>query len=572
MDQDESEYLYKEACPSCGSKDNLARYSDGHGYCFGCSHFEPGEDDPHYTPSTSTRRNSRMSADLIDDADYRGLSKRGITEETCRRFGYQVGRYNGKVCQIAHYRDEAGDIVAQKLRFSDKSEGMPWLGSSKQAGMFGQHIPVKSWKKLVVTEGEIDALTMSQVQGNKWPVVSIKGGSKAAAKDFKANLEWLSKFDQVVIMFDMDEPGQDAALECARLLPPGKARMAKLPLKDANDMMMAGRNGELIDAMWASQPYRPDGIVSGQDIINRLKERPKVTSYPYPDCMPILNQKTYGLRLGELVVWTSGTGMGKTTVIKQLQHHFWQTTTFNQAIIHLEEPLEDSGESLIGINLGKRITLPDIKEATPQVDIDAAAEELFLSVDDEGQHRLHLYDAFGSLGEESLYSKIRFFVQGLGCKIIWLDHLSILVSDSDEDKDERRLIDSIMHNLASLAVELNCHISLISHLKKAPQGKSFEEGYVPNLDDLRGSGGIKQLAYTVLALSRDQQADVAEARNTSLVTVLKCRYTGRTGPADYLLFNDETGRMVEGRSPEAAEMFGDETPENDGATDDDIPF
>lgn len=29
-------------CPSCGSKDNLGKYSDGHLYCFGCAYYRPG--------------------------------------------------------------------------------------------------------------------------------------------------------------------------------------------------------------------------------------------------------------------------------------------------------------------------------------------------------------------------------------------------------------------------------------------------------------------------------------------------------------------------------------------------
>ncbi len=138
--EDTSEYLFKEPCPSCGSQDNLARYSDGHGWCFGCDYYEPGEG----AVPQQTRRSRMTHSELIDDAEYKALPKRGITEETCRRFGYQGGKYNGKTVQIANYRDEAGDIVAQKLRFADKDEGMPWLGNAKKATLFGQHIPVRS--------------------------------------------------------------------------------------------------------------------------------------------------------------------------------------------------------------------------------------------------------------------------------------------------------------------------------------------------------------------------------------------------------------------------------------------
>ena len=40
----ESKFIGHEPCPECGSKNNLARYDDGHGYCFGCEYWEAGDD------------------------------------------------------------------------------------------------------------------------------------------------------------------------------------------------------------------------------------------------------------------------------------------------------------------------------------------------------------------------------------------------------------------------------------------------------------------------------------------------------------------------------------------------
>jgi hypothetical protein len=36
----EAMFLHHEPCPDCGSPDNLARYSDGHAFCFGCNRYE----------------------------------------------------------------------------------------------------------------------------------------------------------------------------------------------------------------------------------------------------------------------------------------------------------------------------------------------------------------------------------------------------------------------------------------------------------------------------------------------------------------------------------------------------
>ena len=40
-DKQQPSFIKHEPCPDCGSKDNLARYSTGQGYCFSCGRWEP---------------------------------------------------------------------------------------------------------------------------------------------------------------------------------------------------------------------------------------------------------------------------------------------------------------------------------------------------------------------------------------------------------------------------------------------------------------------------------------------------------------------------------------------------
>jgi twinkle protein len=356
-----------------------------------------------------------------------------------------------------------------------------------------------------------------------------------------------------VFCFDNDPVGIAAAKECAALLPPNKAFICTLPLKDANEMLKAGRASDLVQCLWDAKKFKPDGILNGSEILDRLNESEPDTSYAFPDWIPEVNKKTKGIRLGELDVFTSGTGSGKTTLMKQLQMHYFKTTELNQGLMMLEEPLKNTANGLIGIELQKRLHMEFVDKEV----IDAKAKDIFLAVDADGFNRFNLYDAFGSVAEEELYNKIRFMVNGLGCRIIWLDHLSILVSSLGQDGDERRAIDNIMHNLKSLTIELKCYIGLIVHLNNDTkgQGKTFEEGAIPNLNNLRGSGGIKQLSDTVYAFSRNQQAEQELVRNTSLITVLKCRYTGSTGKADFVYFNNETGCLQAGVNPDSVADF-----------------
>jgi twinkle protein len=548
-EESESVLIGKGPCADCGSSDACCSYSDGHTHCFSCGihHKGSGGEAPQSRPK---------AASGLLQGNYAALTKRKLTEETAKRYQYKIGTFNGNLCQIATYHDESGAPVAQKLRFADKKEGMPWLGDKKAATLFGAHLYGKG-KRIVITEGEIDAMSVAQAFGNKWPAVSLRNGADGARKDIAAALEYLANFEEIVLMFDMDEPGRAAVEAAAEVLTGQKVFVASLPLKDANECLVNGRVDAIMQGVYNAKPYAPASVLFGQAIVDRLKARPQITSYPYPSWMPEFNRKVLGFRLGELDVWTSGSGMGKTTLIKQLQLHIFRTTPFNQAIIHLEEPLEDTAESLVGVMIEKRLNLPEVRDQLPEEAIHRAAESLFMSQDDQGNHRIYLHDAFGSMGsDENLMNRIRYYAHAHDCKVVWIDHLSILVSGMGEEGDERRRIDALMHNLKELTVELGIYIGLISHLKKAAGTTSFEEGAVPTLDDLRGSGGIKQLSNSVYAISRNQQAETEIERNTAQLHVLKSRYTGDTGPGDFVFFNKLTGTFEPGTDPELASKFG----------------
>ena len=147
--------------------------------------------------------------------------------------------------------------------------------------LYGMHL-CSGGKIVVVTEGEIDALTVSQLQGNKWPVVSVPTGAQGAFKALKVHLNWFDGFEKVILMFDQDEPGQQAALKCAELFKPGHAAIAKLSLKDPNELLLAGKGDEIIREIFNAKPYRPDGIIEGKDTWEFLLKQSHKKVVPYP--------------------------------------------------------------------------------------------------------------------------------------------------------------------------------------------------------------------------------------------------------------------------------------------------
>ena len=155
---------------------------------------------------------------------------------------------------------------------------------------------------------------------------------------------------------------------------------------------------------------------------------------------------------------------------------------------------------------------------------------------------LFLFDGFGSYDPETIYSRIEYLACGLECRIVFLDHLSILLSGLDGD--ERRMIDTTMTKLRSLVERTGITLFLVSHLRRSNNDRtSHEEGGKVSLSQLRGSHSIAQLSDQVVALERDQQAETD--KDITTIRIIKNRYSGETGFAGQIKYDLSTSRFTE---------------------------
>lgn len=331
-------------------------------------------------------------------------------------------------------------------------------------------------------------------------------------------------------MFDMDEPGKKAATECVELMEPGKAKIASLPFKDPNECLQKGQPEAIVQAIWNAKAFRPDGIISGEDLWEEIQKNEVIPSIPYP--WDALTALTKGARQGELVTLTAGSGVGKSAVVREVAHHLLKNQQ-TVGMIMLEENPKRTALGLMGIELNKPLHLS--REGVDEADIQRAFR------DTVGSGRVFLYNHFGSSDLDNLLSRVRFLAKGCGCKWIVLDHLSIVVSGLG-DGDERRLIDNAMTALRTLVEETGVGLFLVSHLKRPSDGRGHEEGAKTSLSQLRGSHAIAQLSDMVIGLERNQQG---KDPNVTTLRVLKNRFSGETGLAGFLQYDRDTGRLSE---------------------------
>ena len=406
--------------------------------------------------------------------------------------------------------------------------------------MFGQQL-FNSGKYVTITEGECDAMSAYELLGSKWAVVSIKRGAAGAVKDIKESLEYFDNFENVVIAFDNDKAGKEAATKVARLFKPGKAMILTLPngWKDPNDMLRNNKHKEFVEAFWTAKVYTPSGVINVSEQREKFHDREKKDSIPYP--WEGLNKKLYGLRQGELVTLTGGTGLGKSSVTRELEHHLIKNTTDNVGVIALEEDWRRTIDGILSIEANARLYIDQEREKFSREELDKMFNILY---DGENRNRVWIHSHFGTNDIDDIFSKLRFMIVGCDCKWIVVDHLHMLVSAVSEG-DERRAIDNIMTRLRSIVEETGAGIILVSHLRRVDGNKGHENGIEVSLSHLRGSNSIAQLSDCVIALERNQQSDDFDESRTTRVRILKSRYTGDVGMASHLLYDTETGRLSE---------------------------
>jgi twinkle protein len=208
---------------------------------------------------------------------------------------------------------------------------------------------------------------------------------------------------------------------------------------------------------------------------------------------------------------------------------------FPVGMLMLEETTKRTVEGLVGIHLNKNITV-DPEQTTREEVLDGFDE---LTKDQQ----FYLFDHFGSTDMLTITNRIRYMVKGLGCKVVVLDHISLLVSGlTSQVSDERRLIDDIMTKLRVLVQELDICLLVVSHLRR-PQGEVGHEGGAKvSLSQLRGSHAIAQLADTCIGIQVDPEEPTSGRR---FVTILKNRHTGEVGPAGVLKYDRRAGRLHE---------------------------
>ncbi len=524
--------LTHQPCP-CGKSSDACTYflDTKNAKCHSCGekhrNVEPPTTNTTAQPIPRSASSTKFSA---PSGEYRDWPERALSRDTLKAYRVTLGGEDAKyVAKYARF-DTEGNHVGNKVRLKHQigqpeNKGFIYEGEFSKMAPFGMNAFEKgSAKYLTIVEGQDDAMAAYEMMGSKYPVISVDSAA-TASEEIKRHFEWVNSFPTVVLCFDNDDPGRAAARAVAGLgFELGKVKiMTPRKHKDANDYKKARDTEQFMREWWSAPTYKPDGLKLGSDMWEEIIDRKEHFTAPYP--FEGLNRLTYGLRLSEMIVVTADTGVGKTSILKTIEHSLLTNPdvvekNYGVGFLHLEEPNGDTALGLLSIHNSVPYHIPGVDR--PKDDLRRAYEELL------DNNRVVIWDHFGSNSVDAVVAKIR-HMAALGCKYIVLDHLSIVVSD--QAGDERKQLDEIATKIKTLAMELDLCVIAVIHTNRQGQ--------------IRGTAGVEQLANIVMRLERNKTDPNEWRRNVTKVTVEKNRFTGYTGPACYLWYNKETGRLTE---------------------------
>jgi twinkle protein len=456
------------------------------------------------------------------------LNKRNISEKTNQL--YKIYR-DGDTLRFPYF---TSDGILKGVKKKNKQKVFTYEGETTDT-LFGQHLFPDRGKRIIIYEGELDAASGFEAMTG-WPHVSLPHGAASAKKDIQKQIPLLQGYEEIVLFFDGDEAGRKATEEAANILPPGKVKIARLEgYKDASEALQANDSEAVRKAIWNAKPYRPDGIIEGNTLQKLVTTPIPPADHDYP--FKGLQDRLHGIRYQELTTITSGSGQGKSTFCRQLAVNLLSKGV-RVGYLALEESNRRTALGLMSTAVGKALHIGE----HDQKDL----EKYFC--DTLANWNLYLFDGFGSFDPDIIYNRIEYLASGLECRVIFLDHLSILLSGLDGD--ERRTIDQTMTRLRSLVERTGIALFLVSHLRKASNDRtSHEEGGKVSLSQLRGSAGIAQLSDQVIGIERNQQSETE--RDIATLRIIKNRYSGETGFAGKIKFDLETSRFTDYETTES---------------------
>lgn len=543
---------------SCGTKGGLQVFlePDGRytGFCFKCHTYvkdpygDKGEDFVPPTPKTKSPEQVAKELRAISSYPQEALPDEKIDIEAVKYFNVRLG-FDQETASVVttHYYpyEEEGNVKSYQVKVLDPKRFFS-VGEFDSCEPFGWRQALQAGgKKLFITEGQKDTMALWQVLRRYSnltdyvpAVISLPNGVKSVDKMVKY-VKQMDRWGEVVLCFDNDEAGKQAVKNFISIYP--QAKTVSLPLKDAHDMLMAGREKELFQAaMFQAKKPLSDKLKRSSDVWDLASQRPEQgMSWPWPD----MTSLTRGIRRGEGVYFGGGVKMGKSCLVNELGSHLIVEHNLPVFFCKPEEENHITAQKLAGV-------ATDSIFHDPKREFDMEAFE-------RGKRLINdkaiMYGEYGKVEWDQLKREIRYVCASEGVKDVIIDPITCLTVGLGSGEANERLVE-IAADMAAMAKELQFTYYIFCHLNAPQSGPPHERGGHVLSTQFAGSRAMMRACYYMVGLEGNKDPDLPELKNLRHLVLLEDRNFGETGRIP-LIYNNNTGRLLEGRPSNEEETY-----------------
>ena len=472
------------------------------------------------------RRLKQVKIETKDEAvSY--MQSRGISEEVTKRYKLTVQNEKPNILVFPFF-DENGIMVSAKYRKTDfvkgRDKNKEWFEKETKPILFGM-MQCKDFKRLIITEGQIDSLTVAECGFDN--AVSVPTGAKGLTW-INNCYDWVSQFEEIVVFGDCEKNKITLADDIVSRFPLKIIKVVRqadyLGEKDANDILRKyGRDAVRCCIENAEiKPVRavkPLASVKKADLSGM--ERIKTGIYD-------IDKTIGGMYLGQLILITGKRGEGKSTLASQIfanaidqgysafaysgelpDYHFKNWLDLQISGSHnIQERQNEYGETDYWLS-----------DKTVEIINDWYAEKAYIFDNNVMLDELAVDSRKNKSGDEvTLLGAMQQAVCRYGIKFVLLDNLMTAL-DVEPTSDLYRAQSEFVKKVKSIAVRLNIVVVLIAHPKKEQDGKELDN------DSVSGSSDITNAVDVVMTYSGNNGED--KETYQSLIGITKNRLTGR---------------------------------------------
>jgi len=443
------------------------------------------------------------------------LERRGIYEDVCKKFEVTTRKDNPTVMVFPFY-DDKGILQFVKYRnlayVKGKTQGCKeWCEKDTMPILFGMKQANDFTRPLVITEGQIDSLSLAQAGIPN--AVSVPTGAQGFT--WLSNCwEWLNKWKEIVVFGDY-ENGKITLVDGI------KARLEKnitikcvkkqdyLGEKDANDILTKYGTNALITAVNNAEMPK----------LENVKELASVKSVNINELEKIktgiqeIDRVIGGMCMGQVILLTGKRGEGKSTFMSQL---ICSALDQNESIFAYSGELADFHfKRWIDYQLAGTNYITECKNEYGDM-VYSIEDYTIAEINEWYKGRAFIYDNEYVADKdefEGIIETIEKVIKQYGTRFICIDNL-MTAMDVVTEQDNLYLAQSnFVGQLKKLAMKYQVVVLLVAHPRKS------KEEFVN--DDVSGSSDITNKVDIVMAYSRceDGNAD-------SLLQITKNRLFG----------------------------------------------